>query len=231
MHSNSRKIISNQGDVHPNLESILSRYSSSQYLAPISELSLRTFELIYNLVEDSDKPIIMDSGCGTGDSTVSLAKLFPDHLVIGLDKSKHRLSKVDQKYKASNAIFLRANLPDIWRLFEEYDMRVAFHFLLYQNPWPKKHHLKRRWHAHPSFSSLLNISDQVVMRTNWELYAKEFCLAVKTLKNYEIKYSRVINRSPLSAFEAKFFASNLNCYEASVNLVKADPPATFSKSD
>ena len=39
------------------------------------------------------KPIILDSGCGTGRSTVLLGKMFPNHIIVGVDKSLVRLNR------------------------------------------------------------------------------------------------------------------------------------------
>lgn len=50
-----------------------------------------------------------------------------------------------------NLVFVRADLVDYWRLLEEAGLRLARHYILYPNPWPKIGHLTRRWHAHPVF--------------------------------------------------------------------------------
>ncbi len=60
--------------------------------------------------------LILDSGCGTGVSTIKLAEQFPGDLVVGIDQSENRLSKSKEK---NNVLFFRANLIDIWLLMEK----------------------------------------------------------------------------------------------------------------
>jgi tRNA (guanine-N7-)-methyltransferase len=45
------------------------------------------------LVQSKDSKLILDSGCGTGRSSLVLGELFPDSFVIGVDRSMARLQK------------------------------------------------------------------------------------------------------------------------------------------
>lgn len=45
------------------------------------------------LVQSKDSKLILDSGCGTGRSSLVLGELFPDSFVIGVDRSMVRLQK------------------------------------------------------------------------------------------------------------------------------------------
>jgi hypothetical protein len=79
---------------------------------------------------------------------------LPDHWVIGVDQSEDRLSRKKPYPDAlmpTNLVFVRADLVDYWRLMAEAGIRLARHYILYPNPWPKIGHLARRWHAHPVF--------------------------------------------------------------------------------
>ena len=136
--SNPYLIRSNQKDIHENLEKIVTKHLNNEFMRPIPEHQIEIFNIIDDMVMVAQKPIILDSGCGTGLSTQNLAKQFPDHLVIGVDRSLHRLNKADTKepinqhtgsphpnlppkgkewfLRKNNLILVQANLIDFWNL-------------------------------------------------------------------------------------------------------------------
>jgi tRNA G46 methylase TrmB len=91
--------------------------------------------------------VILDSCCGTGESSYWLAHAFPECCIIGIDKSLHRLSKAKHChaqnllqtetdaipvtenatgqmpsnlfYERNNLLFVRADVIDFWRLVAE----------------------------------------------------------------------------------------------------------------
>ncbi len=69
--------------------------SLDKFLArkPIARHTQDAFDSILELIGSNPAPIVLDSGCGTGMSTELLGKLYPDHVVIGVDRSFSRLSK------------------------------------------------------------------------------------------------------------------------------------------
>ena len=135
--------------------------------------------------------VILDSGCGAGESTLHLAKRFPGIPVIGIDKSAMRLTKagnIHQQEAAgtdqpSNAFWVRAELLDFWRLaLEEVQAgrwNIVHHAVFYPNPWPKESEAGRRFHLHPIFPTLMALSAVTELRTNWEIYAREFAAAAR----------------------------------------------------
>ena len=148
--------------------------------------------------------MILDSYCGNGLSTKIIAEQNPDCLVIGLDKSTTRLEK-HVPNERSNYRLLRAECETAWVLLNEAGIRLHKHILLYPNPWPKKSHIKRRVHGHPSFPILCLLGGQIELRTNWWLFAEEFKIACELLGiqgSTEILESEV----PLTQFEIKFRA-------------------------
>ena len=100
---------------------------------------------------------------GTGRSTLLLGEMFPDHTVIGIDRSFVRLSKnalnrknildaddddqeVEEKKSSSeeslrpfqaissNTLLVRAELTDFWRCCLKSDWDISHHYILYPNP-------------------------------------------------------------------------------------------------
>lgn len=158
----------------------------------------------------------MDAGCGTGVSTAALARAHPDALVMGVDKSHTRLSRSPRQ--PDNAVLIRADLVDFWRVAGRASWRLRRHYLLYPNPWPKLAHVARRWHAHPVFRSLLDLGGILEMRTNWVVYAREFRAALD-FHGYPQAGVAMLPAGPaLSPFERKYQRSEHNLYVVKVDL-------------
>ena len=70
----------------------------------------------------NDNPIVLELGCGKGEYTVGLAKLFPDVNFIGVDIKGARMhagAKQAMEENLKNVAFLRTNIEIIDRFFEE----------------------------------------------------------------------------------------------------------------
>lgn len=130
--------------------------------------------------------------------------------MIGIDRSAVRLSKQYDDSVPENAILVQADCADFWMLAQRAGWKVSKHTILYPNPYPKSKHLKRRWHAHPAYPSLLGLGGEVELRTNWKVYADEFCRALEYSGLKDVKSSgvEVIDTSdpfkPLTLFEKKY---------------------------
>jgi len=162
VHAISHIVFSRQTTKHKNLCCIVRRHLATQYKQPIRDFNVQIFKQIESTKNICFAPVILDSGCGTGESTRLIAREFPSSLVIGIDKSLHRLRKsglnVDNGFiHTDNYILARMNIVDFWRLAADASWQLQKHFILFPNPWPKPAHLKRRWHAHPVFPFLLSL--------------------------------------------------------------------------
>lgn len=164
-------------------------------------------------------PVVLDSGCGTGGSSQRLAEMFPQCLVIGVDQSLARLSKSGAGsgfHQNGNCVLLRAELSTFWRLLLAADVQVERHYLLYPNPWPKAAHLKRRWHGHPVFPSLLNLGGAIELRCNWEIYAMEFAQAINLATGADLQVGKIEPESGISLFEQKYQERGQTLYSVNV---------------
>jgi len=177
--------------------------------------TVRAFDDLQAIVSAERRPLVLDSGCGTGESTRRLAKAFPDVLVIGVDKSAARLGRTGATrfpFRDGNAVWLRADLATFWRLALTAGWRLQRHYLLYPNPWPKPGQLQRRWHGHPVFADLLALGGRLELRTNWSIYAAEFAAAIAALTGQAITPCTVPPGEALSPFELKYRASGHALY-------------------
>lgn len=188
MHANSRIPTSGQTGIHEHLAALLERHRRSPYLKPYADYNRSAFTASIERWQSvaPDLPLILDSCCGTGESSIALARRFPDHYVIGVDQSIARLrrniaARTESAGLPPNVDFVRADLVDYWRLLRDVGIGLTRHFLLYPNPWPKIGHLSRRWHGHPVFPAMLELGGVLECRSNWRIYAEEFCFAVNCL--------------------------------------------------
>jgi len=213
--SNSRCIESNQAGVHDKLEAIVRKHLNSEYRKPIAQHTQDAFEEVRPTVESAlsqGAGLVFDSGCGTAMSSRLLALHNPDDLVLGIDRSAKRLGKAYNDDLPENACLVQAECGDFWRLAKKSGWKLKKHTILYPNPYPKASHLKRRWHAHPVFPTLLELGGEIELRTNWKTYADEFCLAFKFADKICNGVGRIDQEQSMTLFEKKYKQSGQVLY-------------------
>lgn len=206
MTGNSRLVTSEQQGCHPDLMVQLARHRKHSFQKPIADFNLHAFQQAEARLAAHGGPLILDSGCGVGDSTRFLAVQNPDHLVLGLDRSTHRLQR-QRPDLPENALLIRTDLVDFWRLAAAANWQPALHCLFYPNPYPKASQLSRRFHAHPVFPFMVKLSQQLEARSNWKIYLEELQAG---LMAYGIQslIEPIDPKSPaVSAFERKYRTS------------------------
>ena len=195
-------------------------------------------DAFYSVRSPSRKLVVLDSGCGTGKSTLTLAARHPGLPVIGIDRSFVRLSR-NAKFRHEmdgsegepslpNLIFVRADLIDFFLLaLHQRDWVIHSHYLLYPNPYPKSKHLKRRLHGHPILPVMLALGGQLILRSNWFVYLQEFEMALnainrKYLTGSEFEFNclamPLISRFPMTNFERKYSLAELPLYELQADM-------------
>ncbi|MBE9537451.1 MAG: SAM-dependent methyltransferase [Proteobacteria bacterium] len=205
MHIDSRRVSSNQLHTHTNLPSLLQRHLQHRHRKPVAEHSRTAFDVLREALESQPRPLVLDSFCGTGRSTALLAQRHPKHLVVGVDKSAHRLAR-HVETKDENYLLLQAECEDIWQLLLGAEIPLEYHYLLYPNPWPKSRHIQRRVHGNATFPWLLRLGGIIELRSNWRLYVEEFGLAMH-LAGYCGNVFLLPEADPLTLFEEKYRAS------------------------
>lgn len=204
----ANSVTSNQESLHKDLEEVVRKYARTTFLRPIADHTREAFaeveEFVRKFYEGNGDPgtasgvinaeiapraVILDAGCGTGESTIHIARRFPGIPVIGIDKSCARLNKAGNPSQTAgeevpaNAFWIRAELLDFWRLALDFvksgKWTIPYHAVYYPNPWPKQSEATRRFHMHPIFPTLLALGKTIELRTNWDIYAREFAEAAR----------------------------------------------------
>lgn len=219
-YANSRIPVSAQQGVHERLPELVARHLAEPFRKPINDYNQEAFAA--SLADwDRHAPLIVDAGCGVGHSTIELARTFPDHWVIGVDQSQDRLSRRKPYPDAMlprNMVFVRADLVDYWRLVHAAGLRLARHYILYPNPWPKIGHLPRRWHGHPVFPYIAQLGGVLECRSNWSVYIAEFAQALEQVLGREVAWEAFEASSPLTPFERKYRDSGQTLYRLRAEL-------------
>lgn len=225
MFANSSPITSSQNGIHEQLDALVARHAAHVFQKPVMEYNRRAFEQSLLAWQTAgSKPLILDTGCGVGLSTLHLAQACPDHFVIGIDQSADRLSRQThwQGELPSNQIRVRADLVDYWRLLHAERIAPARQYLLYPNPWPKIGHLARRWHGHPVFPTIVALGGDIECRSNWRLYIDEFAAGLTQLGGMPVQTESYLPPQAITPFEAKYIASGHGLWRCRVHL-----PASF----
>ena len=220
MSGNSRFISSAQTGVHPDLEKLVRRHLAHPFQKPIADYNREAFALAMAAREQwqPGAPLILDAGCGVGWSTQCLAETYPDHFVFGVDQSVDRINRGKPLPMSANALLVRADLVDFWRLLAENDIRLARHYNLYPNPWPKIGHLARRWHGHAVFPTWLALGGELECRSNWRIYIEETAQALTLMTGQAVGCEAWQTASPMTPFEKKYQESGHELWRCRVSL-------------
>lgn len=127
----------------------LKRFESNQY----KENILEDYKPIYNEIKGNwneiyfknSNPIVLELGCGKGEYTVGLAKLFPTKNFVGLDIKGDRIavgSDVALEQGLSNVAFIRAKVHSLLELFAENE--IAEIWVTFPDPQPLQSGVRRR---------------------------------------------------------------------------------------
>ena len=219
MDGNSRFISSAQQGPHADLEDLLHRHLAHPFRKPILDYNREAFAeaMAAWRAWNPDAPLILDAGCGVGWSTLRIAERYPDHFVLGVDQSSDRLERGKPTVLPANGRLLRADLVDFWRLLAESGVRLARHYNLYPNPWPKIGHLARRWHGHAVFPVWRELGGELECRSNWRIYIEEMAIGLSLLSGQLVAAEPYATDDPMTPFEKKYLASGHELWRCRVN--------------
>lgn len=203
--SQSRSVTTNQLGPHEGLANMVKKHQTTKFEKPVADHTRHAFEHFATWFQDQDKGLILDACCGVGDSSRYLANEFPDHAVVGVDRSDDRLSR-EREDSPRNLLLLRADLMDFYRLLLARDIRPERHYILYPNPYPKAAQLGKRWHASAVFPAIVALGGRLEVRSNWDVYIEEFAAALE-LYGVRANIDKITPDQPITAFERKYHAS------------------------
>ncbi|MBQ2129980.1 MAG: tRNA (guanosine(46)-N7)-methyltransferase TrmB [Prevotella sp.] len=108
---------------------------------PFSVIEEKPFDMKGKWHQDyfnNNNPIVLELGCGKGEYTVELARLYPDMNFIGVDIKGARMwtgAKMALEEKLTNVAFLRTNIEIIDRFFDKDEVQEIW--LTFSDPQMK----------------------------------------------------------------------------------------------
>lgn len=156
-------------------------------------------------------PVVLEIGCGMGDTTVKIASIRPEADFIGIEvhgPGVGNLCKLIDEHKLTNLRVMQHDATEVVRDMIAPDSLAGIH-VYFPDPWPKKRHHKRRI-LQPAFvaqlASRLAPGGYLHCATDWEEYAQfmlETLSAEPLLLNTAAEYAEKPGYRPLTKFEAR----------------------------
>ena len=154
---------------------------------------------LVDAVTQSDD-IILDIGFGTGESTVALNEIFPNHTVCGIEAYKPGIKKLITEK-------IPVEFGDAAQIIEKFsDNKISQIYMLFPDPWQKVKHRKRRLFSEYTF----RIIDRILKKgglfqftsdnINYAFQAKSI---IEKVSSREITFSKHRGLRPITKYEIK----------------------------
>ena len=177
---------------------------------------------------ECDCPIYLEIGMGMGDFITESAKENPDIFYIGFEKDETCVARSIKKARELGLENFRVILDDASNIEEIVDEnRIDRIYLHFSDPWPKKHHHKRRLTYKTFLNKYMRIlknKGTLVYKTDNEdffndslEYFKETPFIMEDLNR---NYHEIERREPMTAYERKFVEAGKPIYFAKYRIEK-----------
>ena len=172
----------------------------------------------------TDKPIYLEIGMGMGDFIVQSAINNPDIFYLGLERDSTCVARAIKKAQDNNLDNFKVLLVDamnIEDLFNEHSIDLIY--LHFSDPWPKKHHHKRRLTYMPfltKYEKVLKENGELIYKTDNEPFFND-SLDYFTKSNFklvDINRNYYVENEPMTAYQAKFVAEGKPIFYARYKL-------------
>lgn len=176
-------------------------------------------------VIETDKPIYLEIGMGMGDFITQSALMNPDVFYVGLERDStcvaRAIKKAEEK-KLENFRVLLVDALNIEELFAEHSIDTIY--LHFSDPWPKKHHHKRRLTYMPflaKYEKVLKKDGKLVYKTDNEGFFNDSLeyFEKSNFKLEEINRNYYKEGEPMTAYQAKFVSEGKPIYYARYSII------------
>ncbi len=170
----------------------------------------------------NNNPVVLELGCGKGEYTVNLARLFPQINFIGIDYKGNRIwrgAKTALEDGIENVAFLRIQIENLLDYFAENEVSAIW--ITFPDPQPQVSREKKRLTS-PRFLSMYKIvlnnegavhlktdSDSLYLYTFQQVSEPGFNLKINTPDLYNSEFADEV-LSIKTYYEKKYLAVNKN---------------------
>ena len=176
-------------------------------------------------VIETDKPIYLEIGMGMGNFITQSALMNPDIFYVGLERDATCVARAIKKAEENDLENFRVLLVDamnIEELFDEHSINTIF--LHFSDPWPKKHHHKRRLTYMPfltKYEKVLKKDGQLIYKTDNEGFFNDSLeyFEKSNFKLEEINRNYFKEGEPMTAYQAKFVSEGKPIYYARYSII------------
>ena len=156
-------------------------------------------------------PIILEIGCGMGETTVAIAQANPDNNYLGIEVHSPgvgSLLKLIEEKQVANIRIIQHDAVDVAEQMIPPKSLAGIH-IFFPDPWPKKRHHKRRL-IQSTFVGLLASrlapGGYIHLATDWQDYAEQMLDVLANeplLENTAAGFSLRPEYRPLTKFEQR----------------------------
>lgn len=154
----------------------------------------------------------VEIGCGKGDYFLKMREMYPDDGFVAIEKDINCAAVAARKaleQEHDRTYMIQGDASNIEEWFEKEEIDVIH--LNFSDPWPKKHHTKRRL-SHNSFllryANLLKPDGILAMKSDnqslFEYSMLEFMNEGWVLKEFSVDYDSVSENDALTEYEMRF---------------------------
>ena len=150
------------------------------------------FKGVWRKKFQNSNPIVLELGCGKGEYTVNLAKMYPEYNYIGIDIKGSRLytgAEIVQREEIKNVYFIRTQVDYIDALFGKNEITEIW--ITFPDPQIKFNRRKKRL-THPLFlqkyKSILKLEGVVHLKTD-SMFLHGYTLGILDSSSYKIHNS------------------------------------------
>ena len=149
------------------------------YYKLINKLSLKTYNNNYSY--------ILDIGTGYGETSLYLAKKFPNNIIISCEKYINGNLNLIEKINSESITNINIHNGNVHTILDQFSERNIFElvWIFFPDPWPKKKHFKRRLISKNFLQKLhpyIKNKGEIYIVTDSDSYAKSILRTIHEIK-------------------------------------------------
>jgi tRNA (guanine-N7-)-methyltransferase len=145
-----------QSFVHRRSHFSKSQQSAYARLLPVWGVPYESKKLDFNTLFGNTNPVVLEIGCGMGETTAAIAQACPNINFLGIEVYNAGVATLLQRIEAMSLSNLRLIQHDAVVILQDMipELSLAGAHIYCPDPWPKARHLKRRLIQTPFVDSL-----------------------------------------------------------------------------